>query len=157
MTDQMDLWHEPPTQESSKMLASLAHKLVEIREEKEFAQGEIKKLAEQEAKAEARLIDFMKDNCLETVKGDFGTVSLVFKKSIKMPENLHEKLKLFDYLKEVGIFEELVSVNSRSLNSWASKEIEEKESQGLLGWVPPGLKAPSEFADIRLTKTKTRK
>ena len=94
----------------------------------------------------------MKENTLPNFKGEFGTVSIKNTKSITQPDGMEAKLQLFSYLREQGIFEEMVSVNSRTLSSWANKEIEAKEKEGIFGWVAPGLKPPETFASLAVRK-----
>ena len=47
---------------------------------------------------------------------------------------------------------ELVSVNSRTLTSWVSKEIEAQESVGEYGFEVPGLKGVEVFKTLSLRK-----
>jgi transcriptional regulator of heat shock response len=126
--------------------------LADIREAKRKLEDEIKKYDERQKGLEAKVLEYLTQYGLPSFKFSGGTVSVTNRKSVKQPETLEDKAKFFDYLKDQGVFMELVSVNSRTLTSWASKEIEARETQGEYGFEIPGLKAPEIFKTISLRK-----
>lgn len=150
---EMDAWEtQAPADVTLKGLTELCEKLIMSRESKDVINEELKKIAEQIDELEMKILNIMKENALPNFKGAFGTISIKNNKTVAQPEDMSAKIQLFDYLKSQGIFEEMVAVNSRTLSSWANKEIEAREKQGVFGWVPPGLKAPNEYQSLSVRK-----
>lgn len=135
-----------------KGLTDLCNSLIKLRETKSSIESELESVQENIKEYELKILNVMKENAIPNFKGEFGTISIKNNKSVSQPENFEEKLKFFEYLKSEGLFEEMVSVNSRTLSSWANKEIEAREKQGVFGWVPPGLKPPTEYQSLSVRK-----
>jgi hypothetical protein len=152
MMDNFDDWETQTSPLEAANAAKLATELVSAREAKEVVKKEMAELEVIIDRLEGKLLEVMKSQGLSQLKGDFGTISIKNTKSIASPASLEDKLQLFEYLRGQGIFEEMVSVNSRTLNSWANKEIEAKEQQGIFGWAPPGLKPAMDFQSLSVRK-----
>ena len=145
-------WETPASETTISGLKLLCEDLIKARDKKDAINAELKVAQEAIDELEHKILTVMKENALPNFKGEFGTVSIKNTKSITQPDGMEAKLQLFSYLREQGIFEEMVSVNSRTLSSWANKEIEAKEKEGIFGWVPPGLKPPETFASLAVRK-----
>jgi hypothetical protein len=135
-----------------KKFQELCEHLIKLRDKKDEIE-EVLKNGNIEIKAcENKILEYMKEFGLPSFKGAFGTISIKNNKSVSQPQTPEDKEAFFDYLREQGIFEDMVSVNSRTLSSWANKEIEAKEKEGVFGWTPPGLRAPTEFQSLSVRK-----
>lgn len=145
-------WETPASETTISGLKLLCEDLIKARDKKDAIAVELKVAQEAIDELEFKILTVMKENTLPNFKGEFGTVSIKNNKTVAQPEDMSAKIQLFDYLKSQGIFEEMVSVNSRTLSSWANKEIEAREKQGVFGWVPPGLKAPNEYQSLSVRK-----
>ncbi len=149
---EMNDWETPASETTIAGLRTLCESLIAARESKDELNKELKAVQEAIDELEVKILNVMKENALPNFKGEFGTVSIKNTKSITQPGSLEDKRQLFNYLRSQGIFEEMVSVNSRTLSSWANKEIEEKEKRGIFGWVPPGLKPPETYSSLSVRK-----
>lgn len=149
---EMNDWETPASETTIAGLKTLCESLIKARDSKDELNKELKLVQEAIDELEIRILNVMKENALPNFKGEFGTVSIKNTKSITQPDGMEAKLQLFGYLREQGIFEEMVSVNSRTLSSWANKEIEAKEKEGVFGWVPPGLKPPETYSSLSVRK-----
>ena len=152
MSEMTDWEVDAPKEITLKGLTDLCDNLIIAREAKDAINEELKIASEKISELEMKILNIMKENALPNFKGSFGTISIKNNKTIAQPEDMHSKIQLFDYLRSQGIFEEMVAVNSRTLSSWANKEIEAREKQGVFGWVPPGLKAPNEYQSLSVRK-----
>lgn len=76
------------------------------------------------------------------VKG-CGTVGITKKFGWKLPNGMENKIKFFDYLKKRGVFMDLVSVNTMTLNKFCKEELEVAKEKGQVDWNPDGLEQPS--------------
>jgi hypothetical protein len=143
-------------EEASEVTLSSLNKLCadykQACDEEAIKEEELKKYTEAKKSIEYKILTILKEQNLPNFKTAMGTFSVKNNKSVAQPENIEEKRKLFDYLREQGIFEEMVNVNSRTLNSWAAKEVEAKEKEGVFGWAPPGLKVPTLHQSLSYRK-----
>ena len=130
----------------------MCKQLVQLTAEKE----EIDRiLSEKSAEVESlkyKILEYMKESGTQSIKNDFGTFSAKIQRNVSTPKTPEEKKLLFDYFLDQGIFWEYVSVHSAKLSSWAKAEIEAKEAQGILGWVPPGLQPAKEVFTLSVRK-----
>lgn len=74
------------------------------------------------------------------------------KSSVVTPKTVEDKQKLFDYLKEKGIFMEFASVNSQSLNALYKSLAEEALKEGVLDFRMPGVPEPTSYTTLKLRK-----
>lgn len=72
--------------------------------------------------------------------------------SVKIPRTLEDKEKLFNFLREKGLFEQMVSVNSQTLNSLYKSLAEEALQQGNLDFKIPGVEEPTIYTTLKLKK-----
>lgn len=151
----MEVWgvEEVETSDVSlKAINELIEKIKANRDQKEKLDEQLSELAREKETLEVKLIEYLKDSGMTSFKGPHGQAIITKRKRVSQPATPEDKAAFFDYLKEQGLFEAMVSVNSNTLSSWAVTEIESKKKEGIFGWVPPGLKEPSEYESISLRK-----
>lgn len=74
---------------------------------------------------------------------------------VGLPKTPQDKEAFFSYLKDKGIFDELISVNSQTLNSFYKREREIAIEEGrAMGFKIPGIGDPSTSATLRMMKGK---
>jgi hypothetical protein len=121
------------------------------------AKIEVEESKVKELKAQAEV---MKDSVMAIMKKykkdkypvtGCGTIKISKKWSWKIPQNMEAKEKFFKFLKKKGIFMELVSVNSQTLNSFCKAELEIAKQRGDVDWNPDGLEAPNMIEKIQLS------
>ena len=83
-----------------------------------------------------------------------GTVYFHETTSFKLPEGAENKQLFFSHLKQKGIFEDMVSVHSKTLNSYCKKEMEAAIEQGNVTFKVPGIGDPVVIRDVRFKKAK---
>lgn len=83
-----------------------------------------------------------------------GTVYIHEVTSFKLPEGAENKKLFFEHLKKKGIFEDMVSVHSKTLNSYCKKEMEAAIEQGNVTYKVPGIEDPVTIKDVRFRKAK---
>jgi hypothetical protein len=133
-------------------LNQLSEKLLLLRESKDELEEQFKALESKISEVSSEILRRLKDSGKDNWQIPGALISIKNTKSIRQPENLQKKLELFGYLRGQGVFEEMVNVHARTLSSWANKEIEAKEKQGVFGWVPPGLTQPETFSSLAVKK-----
>lgn len=138
--------------DSLQKLTGLCEEIVEHRKRKDEKEEELKSINDDIRRCESKIIEYFKEYGLPSIKTEVGNFTLTKRRNVAQPASPEAREAFFEYLREKGIFEDMVSVNSRTLTSWAIKEIEEQEEQGNIGWVPPGLEAPSEYETLSIRK-----
>lgn len=107
----------------------------------------IKVLSEKLNEMKSKVLAYMEHYELEKqhIPG-YGTLSITNRFSVRVPKG-DDKLKFFEFLKEKGVFEDMVTVNSQTLNSWYKEQLEEQLNAGNPDWMAPGI------GEAKLSKT----
>lgn len=127
------------------------------------AKGEKEELARLEKEAGSKLEAAKKRMvaCLSALGVDSAEVagysfSLRPKLSVRVPCSEEEREAFFNYLRENGLFEQMISVNSRTLNSWYSAEMDAALENGDIDFKVPGLNNVSEYIELGINKKMRR-
>jgi hypothetical protein len=85
------------------------------------------------------VISMMEQLDLDKFSTKKGTFSFKYDESFKTPKTPEDRKAFFDFLKDKGVYDEMVTVNSRTLNSWAKQEVAAAEDEGDFDYQIPGL------------------
>lgn len=81
-----------------------------------------------------------------------GGLTLKINTSYKIPRTAEDREAFFDYLKSKGIFDQMISVNSQTLNSFAKAEFEASLDEGNVDFKIPGLSDPVISTSIAMKR-----
>ena len=81
-----------------------------------------------------------------------GMLSVVNKFSYKIPRTTEDREKFFQYLKEKGHYDSLISVNSQTLNAYCKEEMEAAALSGNIDFSLPGISEPTHYQRIQVRK-----
>lgn len=87
-------------------------------------------------KMEKKLLAYLEEAGLEKFASPQGTIFTKEYFSTKVPKDPENREKFFNYLKKEGIFEDLITVHSNTLNSYYQSKIEEDPSFEMPGLGP---------------------
>lgn len=106
------------------------------------------------AEIENKLINKLEGAGKEKYQSPAGTFWYRYESSFKVPKETEDREKFFAHLKEKDVFDSMITVNSKTLNSWAKKEEEIAEEAGELDFNIPGIEkgAPSPKGYRRRSK-----
>jgi len=135
-----------------KMLQTLVSELWDVRAQIDSEKQILSMFNAQKEKLESLIIRAMQTSELERFDGDKCTVFRKSKSSVKVPASPQEKKQLLDYLKSIGMFDSMITVNSQTLNSWYNKEIEIARSNGKSEFQVPGIAEPTPYDDLSVRK-----
>ncbi len=77
------------------------------------------------------------------------------RKSVSLPHSPEDKEAFYTYLKQRGIFEDIVSVNSMTLNAFWKREQEiAVEEERSIGFKIPGISEPKSSVTLSIRKSK---
>jgi len=132
-------------------LKAMCEKVVVMREQIEKAKAVYSSLCNQGDLLEAELIDAMAKLDMRSFKEGGLNFIRTEKSSVTIPKG-EAKDEFFDYLKKVGHFEALATVNSATLNSWYKSEDEAAKARGEPYAVIPGLEMPTIRVGLTVRK-----
>lgn len=137
-------------QESLKKLtsdiASLNDKANELKRELDTCKAEL----EDKKKS---LLTLMESQELDSFKNENGNFIVGRRFTVKLPKTPEQWESFWDYLKERGHYDALVTVNSQRLNSWYKQELDRAKEEGDIDWHPPGLEEPSAQVYLQVRKS----
>lgn len=133
-------------------LKELCQKVIAKREEYDVIDETLKAIGKEVDALEMELLNAMKTHQMDSFK-EGGKIFIMTKTpSITIPQG-DDKEAFFSYLKEVGHFDGLITVNSRTLNSWYKKEDEAAKSRGEPYAMIPGLPLPTIREGLSVRKS----
>lgn len=132
-------------------LKRLVDRLAEKRAEHQSIKAQASAVYDECEQLESSIRKAMEAGGLQRFDGDLAAVSLVEKTSVKIPRDQADREAFFNYLREQGIFDQLISVNSQTLNSWWKQEVEVRRAKGLSEEIP-GIKDISVFYNVQVRK-----
>lgn len=90
---------------------------------------------------------------IDKFEGKLGKFSYKYEESFKVPKDTESREKFFTFLKEKGVYEQMITVNSRTLNSFAKQEAELAEEDGNFDYQIPGLEKSDPVAKAVMRKS----
>ena len=115
--------------------------------------GELKEIVstrtDELKKCQQEITDYLNEISKESYHGRAGVFAKKDKYSYRLPKDQANRELLFAYMKEQGVYDEMVGVNSITLNSWANQEIEAK---GLIDYRIPGLAQADIYTVVSMRK-----
>lgn len=133
-------------------LKEMCAKVVEKRKITDEANDVYKAHKEELDQLEDLLLMVMEKLDLKTFKSDERMFIRTEKESLTIPQG-DEKIAFFDYLKSVGHFEALATVNSATLNSWYKEENKAAKERGEPYAAIPGLAIPTLRIGLTVRKS----
>ena len=137
---------------SDNLLNEKTKKASELKELLETKKNELKVIQEEFDTTTSDIIKVLEALEIDSVKMHGFNFYVVEKSSVKTPKDLESKRELFKFLDGKGILEEVVSVNSMTLNSLQKTYAEEAVKEGNLEFVLPGVEEPTYYKQLTLRK-----
>lgn len=136
-----------------EQLDGLCLDLFDKREQKNKLQEQLKAVQADLDSLESKIIAVMDETEKEKihVKGK-GLIYTTDRFTVPTPKNLDDKKKFFKHLTERGIFFEMVSVNSQTLNTFYKSEMENAVARGDVDFKLPGIGEPSHVRTLSVRK-----
>jgi thioredoxin-like negative regulator of GroEL len=142
------------TQSSTvKEIRALCDKVLTQRQLTEEAEEIYKKLNKECDDLEQALILLLQAEGFKDFR-EAGKLFLVTKKSTVSTPKDENKDVFFNYLKEIGHFDALATVHSKTLNSWYNQEKEAAALRGEPIFSVPGLEMPVERVGLTIRQSK---
>jgi hypothetical protein len=117
----------------------LIEKIKELREKETEASRIKKDISTELEMLENLMIQNLNSQGLSSYRGKQGTVSITHRTSVKKPETDEDKAAFHNWLREQGLYDSLISVNSQSLNALYKNKFAEALEQGNTDFSIPGI------------------
>lgn len=153
--EQMDFFEEDEMSEVTvSSLDKLCEEYAEMRLLLDEKKQEIKAKTEELEAIETKIIEALTQSGKNSWDSRAGKVVIQTRYTVAVPKTPEERKKFFDYLKEKGDFDNLITVNSQSLNAYNKQEMEHALENGDVNFKIPGLGEPSMAQFLQLRKGK---
>lgn len=123
-----------------------------LKERKTALNKDLSEVNAEITKMEAQAVVMLDELERSNYKGPGGAIEIRSRHSVQVPKTDQDKQALFDFLKQEGIFEKYVTVNSRSLQTLYNDYRQRAEEDGELTFSMPGVGEPKTFRQAILKK-----
>jgi hypothetical protein len=120
-------------------LEELAKQIADLRVKEAEMSAEKKKITAELEAREKFMIETLNQEGLTMFKSSVGTLSLSHRSSVKTPKDPDSRAAFFAYLKEKGIYDQMITVNSMTLNALYAKELDAAIARGEDDFQIPGI------------------
>lgn len=111
----------------------------ELREIEDKFSAQKKEISKQLEEQENKMLTMLEESGVPSFKCELGNVGRTERLSIKTPKTAEDRLAFFGYLKELGLYDEMISVNSATLNSFYKDQFTQAKERGDADFKIPGL------------------
>jgi len=136
---------------STAALDNLVQSYADQRQAVDDVAAELKKQEEKLHKMDSKLIEYLEALGRSSYDSPYGKISRETRYSVKLPQG-DDKTKFFEYLKSKGAFEDMVHMNSRTLQTFYRTEMEANKATP--GWKVPGCGEPSGQVIVKFKRNK---
>jgi hypothetical protein len=131
----------------------LGEKLFQARKEFDEAQAIADEKSKKVEELKYKVLSIMEEAGLENQSiAGYGKIFVQNRFTVSFPKDPEKKGKFFEYLQNKGIFEDMVSVNSQTLNSWYKAEMEAAVEAGNADFRISGLDEPKLVKTLAMRK-----
>lgn len=138
--------------EQTNELSELTELASELKQSIDKVEGQLKQLKDKQGEVHSKILKVLELSEIDSVKSHGFLFYTQSNSSVKTPKTLDEKLRLFDFLEAKGIFNEIVSVNSQTLNSLYKNLEAEALENGVLEFRMPGVEAPTVYKQLKMRR-----
>ena len=139
---------------SAKGLDELQQNVFNKRAQYEEASDKAKEIKKELEQLQDNLIGELEALDRVSHKTSTGTVSYRYDETFRVPKGEESRQLFFGYLRDKGIFDDMITVNSKTLNSYAKEEAEVEEKNGNYDFQIPGLEKSPPRLIVSLRRNK---
>lgn len=157
---EVDEWYEAPkdfdaiTQEE---LEKLCAKVAEQRAVCDAKADELKAQNKILEELEQAVVAFLKHSNRSNYGSKVGTLSLRQMRSWSLPKTPEDRTAFFNHLKKQGMYQNMITVNSATLNSYLRAEFENAQKDGRSSdFAVPGIGEPSVRETLAMIKPRNK-
>jgi hypothetical protein len=134
----------------SSALIQRAKRLKELRATQQSLKVELDKVQCEYELIANEVMSELDINGVESIKIDGTLFYTETRQSVRIPKSLEDKERFFNYLRDLSLYDEMISVNSATLNSFYKTMSEEAEKDGVLEFQMPGIEPPTSYKQLKI-------
>ena len=138
------------TDSNIKEFNSKVEHLLKLREDKQELKQKATELQNKIDIEEREIINILDALEMSKYTHPLATISITEKTSVKVPKDEENRKLFFDWLKDEGVFENVITVHSSTLNSMYKERLEQAMSKGEADVEIPGLKDISSYQRLSI-------
>jgi predicted nuclease with TOPRIM domain len=123
-----------------------------LKREKDELEAKAEEVGARLSGIQNQLITYMEEFDKTSYKSKHGLIVRAEKMSVKVPKDPSAKEAFFNYLAEKGIKDDILTVNSKTLNSFYNAEMEAARERGETDFSMPGVDPPSVYTVLQMRK-----
>lgn len=111
----------------------------ELRLAEDIISGQKKEASRMVEEAETKMLAMLEEAGLDSFRCELGNVGRTIRLSIKTPKSPEDRAAFFGYIKSKGLFDDMITVHSATLNSFYKDEFDQAKARGDADFKIPGL------------------
>lgn len=131
---------------------SLIEKAYELKKQKEEFEMQAESVGAELQEVQKQLLVYMADFDKTSYKSRFGNIIRVQKTSVTVPKDPEAKAAFFKFLESRGIKDDILTINSQTLNSFYRAEKEAAIASGAEEFSLPGIAPPTVYETLQMRK-----
>jgi hypothetical protein len=120
-------------------MKDLAAKIVELRKREAEVDRQKKELAQELDTTERQMLSNLEASGLTQFRAGEGLFSVSHRTSVKVPKEPEDRAAFFKHLQDEGLFNDMITVHSATLNSYYKSKLKEAQEKGLDDCQIPGI------------------
>lgn len=133
-------------------LNSFCEKYKTLYDKAKEVKEELEALEESKKEYGTKIVNLLNEFKMPSIKNEFGNFIISNRFTVTTPKTPETKQAFFAYLQEKGIFEDMVSVNSQTLNAYYRTEMDQALERGEVDFSIPGIGEASMVQTLSLRK-----
>lgn len=138
---------------NSDILQRKLKEAAKLKDDLNTAESEVDALKKILTPLSYEILKIMEETEVEKVSAHGYTFFIEERETVKTPKTAEEKREFFDFLRSKDLFDDMVSINSSTLNSLFKSLNNEAIEAGNLDFRIPGLEAPTSSKSLKLRKS----
>jgi hypothetical protein len=102
---------------------------------------------------EAQILSFLEKSEKTSWRTPKGNFIVTTRMSVQTPKSPEDRKEFFSYLKQKGVFEDIITVHSQTLNAMFKQELDEALKQGNVQYRMPGIGEPMYSQTLSLRRS----
>lgn len=147
-------WTEEKTISNTTIqtLDRLCEKFADLKGRADALEDQAKSFRDMANEISAEIMALLTESKKTSWQTPIGNFILSNRFTVPTPKDPEQKQAFFSYLKQKGIFEDLVSVHSQTLNAWYRQELDAALDKGDVNFKVPGLEDPKYVQTLSIRK-----
>jgi hypothetical protein len=153
INDMAEMCESAEPVEAPANLQIITKQAAELKDEITKQEADVKRKKEKFAELANTILRTLDLMSIDSIRAHGFLFFKELKSSVTTPKTLEDKKQFFDFLESKGMFLEMVSINSQTLNSLYKSLADEAAEAGVLDFKLPGIPEPTTYTNLKLRRS----